>query len=139
MDDTQKQTAPIPGYYNIPVHPGDQPVVPVGEIGKPAEETSQPHIQDHSQVSELEALAAARSLGLRDFKDMRRYQDQVTRIVEWAHAEGAKTNTDIQAKIHTLKDIVGHSASVYEIAVVAGLKLEQARISQQLQDFGGKK
>lgn len=109
--------------------PQDQPI----RIGKPEPTRTNPdQLVPDTIVQEAEMHALGHVLGLERQSDLKQYQDQTKRIMDWAKAKGAASLTDIVAEVNSLRSRVG-GKDVLSLAVYAGLELERMSLEAKMQ------
>jgi len=84
---------------------------------------------------ELARLAVARSLGLKDFTEMKKYQDQIARLTDWAKSEGAEDLNGLVSRINALRSDVGMNKDIYSLSVYAGMALEKLHLDKEMASF----
>jgi hypothetical protein len=88
---------------------------------------------------DFERNAVARALGFDSFKEIRKNQDQIKRLIDWAHAKGAKDYIDVQKSIQELANRVGspHLGNNWaqHLAQYAYLDMEKMKIDGELKSF----
>lgn len=102
--------------------------VPVGKL-EPKPET--PAMLNTQVVEEAELHAIAHSLGIDKMSEMKRFQDQLGRVYEWAKLRGASSLTEMVTEINSLRNRVGNP-NIYNLSVYAGLELERMRLEGQM-------
>lgn len=120
----------------------DDPNTPEGadfeeEHAKQAEESQKANDGFVVADDELSKIAVAKALGFDRVSELRKYSDQVQRLVEYAHMKGSKDITGIISQLNALRNEVGMNKSIYNLSVYAGLALERARIEKEMEGFKG--
>ena len=76
---------------------------------------------------------------MKDYGEIKKHQDQIKRLIEWAQAKGAKDTTDIVWSIRQLANRVGspHIGNDWaqHLAEYAYLELERNKIDGQLKEM----
>lgn len=88
---------------------------------------------------ELEKLSLARSLGLENLNDMSKFDDQLSNLVEWAKAKGAKSREDIIWQVRELSNMIGGprvgTPMVRNLSQYAYLEMEKIKIDKQMKEM----
>jgi hypothetical protein len=94
----------------------------------------QPDKVDPIEDDSLEQLAVARSLRIEKLDDIKVHRNRLQRIVEWAKAQGAKTQVDIAAEVNGLKNRLGNP-SIYDVSAYVILDGDKQDIEKKLKKF----
>lgn len=88
---------------------------------------------------ELVKIHLARTLGLENLEDIKKYQDQLSRLIEWAQEKGAQTREDIAWQVKSLAGRVGGpqfgNNIVQHLSQWAYLELERNRLDRQMKEM----
>lgn len=99
-------------------------------------------VGQHSEpfVNEITRDQVGKALGLKDFSEIKKYQDQIKRLIDWAQVKGAKDTTDI---VWSVKQLAAKSGSPHmgnnwaqHLAQIAFLEMERLNIDKQLSELG---
>jgi hypothetical protein len=98
--------------------------------------------QNEPVVDELVRDAIAKELGLRNFGDIRKNQDKLKTIIDWAYVKGAKDRMDV---IWAVKQLAGRVGSPKlgnnwpeHLAQYCYLEMERVRLDEQLKSMEAK-
>jgi hypothetical protein len=90
-------------------------------------------------VDEFNRNAVARALNLKDYGEIKKNQDQIKRLIEWAKVKGAKDYTDITNSIKELANRVGSPKLgnnwAQHLSQYAYLEMERMKIDEQLREM----
>lgn len=93
-------------------------------------------------IDNLTRDAVAEILGLKNFGEIKRYQDHIKRLIDWAQVKGAKDRTDVLWAIEKLADRVGSPKIgnnwAQHLSQYAYLEMERLKIDQQLEEMKAK-
>lgn len=97
-------------------------------------------------VDDFERTAVARALNIDGFGDMKKYQDQIKRLIDWARSKGAKDTTDVVWNVKQLANRVGSPKIgnnwAQHLSAYAYLEMEKMKIEGELREMepdGGQK
>lgn len=89
--------------------------------------------------NELEKIYLARNLGMENFDDMKKYQDQLERLIAWAREKGATSREDIAWQVKSLAGRVGGpqfgNNIVQHLSQWAYLEMERNRLDRQMKEM----
>jgi hypothetical protein len=81
----------------------------------------------------------AKALGLQNFGEIKKNQDHIQRLIDWAQAKGAKDTTDIVWAVKQLANRVGSPKIgnnwAEHLGQYAYLELERIKIEDQLKEI----
>jgi hypothetical protein len=93
-------------------------------------------------IDEITRDQVGKALGLKDFAEVKKNQDQIKRLIDWAQAKGAKDTTDVVWSVKQLANRVGapHIGNNWaqHLAQYAYLEMERMNIDKQLSELGPK-
>lgn len=109
--------------------PDEQPQAPVEDLKVGRDD---PAPADNQMLRD----AVGRALGLNNFNDIKANQDQLTRLIEWAQAKGAKNPEEYIWNIKELGNRIGASrlgeSWARHLSVYAGLELQRLQLDKEL-------
>lgn len=64
-------------------------------------------IPERTDIDKLDKIGLAKSLGLENFKEIDKYDEQLQRIINWAKTQGAKDQIDVLGLVKGLTTRLG--------------------------------
>lgn len=84
-------------------------------------------------------LRVGRSLGLDKFSDVKKYQHNIERLIDWGKEKGAKDAEDLIWNIRQLANRVGSAPlgqnTTQHLSTYAYLEMERMKIDKQLEEM----
>lgn len=88
---------------------------------------------------ELEKLSIARTFGIENFDEMKKYDDQLSTLYEWAKLKGATSREDIAWQVRELRSLLGGpgvgTPMVRHLAQYAYLEMERMKVDKQMKEM----
>lgn len=90
-------------------------------------------------IDDITTTQVARALGLERHADIKKYQDQIKRLIDWAKEKGSKDDTDIVWSIKQLGNKVGSPKLgnnwAQHLSQYAYLEMERMKLDKQLNEY----
>jgi len=90
-------------------------------------------------IDELTRDQVGKALGLKNFPEIKKNQDQIKRLIDWAYAKGAKDTTDVVWNIKQLANRIGSPKLgnnwPQHLATYAYLEMQRLEIDKSLREM----